>query len=122
MPRILMIDDDEDLLNLVKNFLAEKGFLITAFSSWSEAQKELHQSEPDLILLDVFIKTQDGLNICNQLRSSSFTRHIPILILSGFAELSGSATEEFGASGFLAKPFDLDILYDKITEILSHKR
>ncbi|MCW5914045.1 MAG: response regulator [Chitinophagaceae bacterium] len=122
MPLILMIDDDLDLLTLTKNSLEEKGYTVKTYSNWEDAEKYLHKNEPDLIMLDVFMHTHDGLNICNKLKSSGFTRHIPILILSGFSQLSNSATEEFGANGFLAKPFEIKALLKKIHTILSRKK
>lgn len=116
-----MIDDDNDLLLVTKTFLTRKGYEVAAYSSWEEASVQIKKINPQLILLDVFLKNSDGLQICNKLKSSPFTRHIPILIISGYPRLAETAIYEFGADEFISKPFEIGELEGKIQNILSKK-
>lgn len=116
-----MIDDDHDLLLVTKTFLSRKGYEVAAYSTWEEASTHIKKINPQLILLDVFLNNDDGLQICNKLKSSPFTRHIPILVISGYPRLAETAIYEFGADEFISKPFEIGELEGKIQNILSKK-
>lgn len=121
MPRVLMIDDDNDLLNVTQHLLTEQGFDTAVCSDWSAATKMIGAFNPNVILLDVFLNHNDGLQICNRLKNSRYTRDIPVLILSGFTKLADSAINEFGADDFVAKPFKLSEIISKMKRVLSYK-
>lgn len=122
MPKILMIDDDTDILEVTKSLLAKKGYETVINTTWAEAQKTLETYEPQVILLDVFLDDTDGLDICKQLKSMPKTKHIPIIVMSAFPQLAEKATTcEFGAQDFLAKPFELNDLVEKLYSVLSVK-
>lgn len=121
MSRILIIDDDKDLLEIVKSFLQKKGFDVAAYSDWDEASSSIIAHEPQMILLDVFLSGLDGLEVCKRLKSSSYTRHIPIIIFSGYPRVADTAIYEFGADDFIAKPFEVNELVKKIHKLLSKK-
>ena len=87
MPRIYVIDDDMDLLKVVKSLLMKRGFDVYAFTDWEVANKTMKSLEPQLILLDVFLSGIDGLEVCQKLKASPYTKHIPILLFSAFPEL-----------------------------------
>jgi len=122
MQRLLMIDDDQDLLLVTQSVLKKKGYDISAFSNWEKASDAIKKTNPQLIMLDVFLKENDGLDICNKLKSSPFTRHIPILVISGYPRIAETAIYEFGADEFIAKPFEIGELEQKIQAILSRKK
>lgn len=117
-----MIDDDQDLLLVTQSVLKKKGYDISAFSNWEKASDAIKKTNPQLIMLDVFLKENDGLDICNKLKSSPFTRHIPILVISGYPRIAETAIYEFGADEFIAKPFEIGELEQKIQAILSRKK
>lgn len=121
MPRILLIDDDRDLLTILKSSLTRKGFDVHAHDSWDEDTELIHRIKPNLIILDVFLSGIDGLDICKKIKKSPFTRNIPVLIISGFPWISQSAIYEFGANDFIAKPFELNELLYKIHKIFNRK-
>ena len=121
MPRILMIDDDQDLLTVTRSFLQRKGFDVAVYSNWEDASSAMNSFNPQLILLDVFLNDLDGLQICNKLKASPFTRHIPILVVSGYPRLAETAIYEFGADDFVSKPFEINELLGKIHNILSKR-
>lgn len=116
-----MIDDDNDLLAVTKVLLQKKGFQIEACSDWEKAKEKIRTFKPHLVLLDIFLKKSDGLQICNILKASPFTRHIPILILSGYPRLAESAIYEFGADDFISKPFEINDIVSKMHHILSRR-
>ncbi|MFS8083476.1 MAG: response regulator transcription factor [Ginsengibacter sp.] len=121
MPRIVMIDDEEDLLTVTKNLLCKKGFEVSCFTDWEKAEESISVNPPNLILLDVFLSGVDGLEVCKRLRASHATRHIPIIILSGYPKVAGTAIYEFGADEFISKPFEEEDLIQKIHKVLSRR-
>lgn len=121
MPRILIVDDDKDLLTVVKSLLRKKGFEVFAYSDWDMAWEAIKVNEPQLILLDVFLQGIDGLDACKKIKSSSFTRHIPIIIFSSYPNIAETAIFEFGADDFIAKPFEVNEIVKKIHNVLSRK-
>lgn len=121
MPRILIVDDDLDYLTVVKSLLQKRGYEVACFSIWNEALDSIKIKEPQIIVLDIFMADLDGLEVCKKLKTSIYTRHIPIIISSGYPYLRQSALDEFGANGFISKPFEVVELMQKIHGILSKK-
>lgn len=121
MPRIFVIDDDKDLLTVVKSLLLRKGFDVSTYSDWEIANIALRKYQPQLILLDVFLSGIDGLDVCQKLKANPVTRHIPILMFSAYPRVAETAIYEYGADDFIAKPFELTDLIEKVHGILSHK-
>ncbi len=119
MPRLFIIDDDKDLLIVLKAILTKKNFDVFTFTEWEDANEALKSVEPQLILLDIFLSGIDGLDICKKLKSFSHTRHIPVLIFSGYLAFAERAIHDYGAADFIAKPFEIDDLIKKIHTILS---
>ena len=121
MPRILIIDDDKDLLTVVQAFLLKQGFEAYGYSNWEGAREGIKTYRPQLILLDVFIPGVDGLDVCKKLKSSYFTRHIPVIVFSSYPNIAETAIYEFEADDFIAKPFEVNEIMKKINYILSRK-
>jgi len=121
MPRIYVIDDDRDLLTVVKSLLLKKGFNVSIFNDWGIAKEAIKFFEPQLILLDVFLSGIDGLDICRKLKDSPVTRHIPILLFSAFPKIAETAIHDYGADDFIAKPFEVSDLIKKVHSVLSKK-
>ena len=119
MPRILIVDDDKDLLTVVKSLLHKKGFEVSVYSDSDKLLDAVKVYQPQLILLDVFLAGVDGLEICKKLKSSPYSRHIPIIIFSAYPRVAETAIYEFGANDFIAKPFEVNELVKKIHKVLS---
>ncbi len=120
MCRVLVVDDDLDLLEVIEALLSRKGFEVKTNINWTNGFEVIHEFQPQLILLDVFLSGVDGLEICKQLKSSPQTRHIPIIIFSGYPRIAESVTYEYGADDFIAKPFEVNELVSKMHVVLSH--
>ncbi|HVZ95607.1 MAG TPA: response regulator [Chitinophagaceae bacterium] len=121
MARVYVIDDDRDLLFVIKSLLLKKGFDISVFSDWDEAEIAIKKAEPQLILLDVFLPGIDGMEVCQKLKRSPYTKHIPVLIFSAFPKIAESAIHDYGADDFIAKPFEVGDLVKKVRFVLSKK-
>ncbi|MEO8823412.1 MAG: response regulator [Ginsengibacter sp.] len=122
MSKILILDDDMDLLSVVKSLLKKRGYDVWTFANWQKAWEKIKKNKPNLILLDVFLKGMDGMDVCKKLKSTSSTRHIPIIMFSSFPNIAESAIDEFGADEFIAKPFEMNDMISKIREVLSVRR
>jgi two-component system alkaline phosphatase synthesis response regulator PhoP len=119
MPKVLMIDDDNDLLEITKNLLDKKGYEVAGFNNWEEALINIDTFEPQLIVLDVFLNDTDGLEICKNLKAMPRTKHIPVLIFSSYPGIAERVIYEYGADGFIEKPFEVDDLIAKMHSVLS---
>lgn len=121
MPKILVIDDDKDLLEVTQSLLTKKGFEVEINTNWEQALQKIETFKPQIILLDVFLNDVDGLDICKQLKAMPDTRHIPVLIFSAYPRVAESVIYEYGADDFIAKPFEVNDLIVKVHSILSQK-
>jgi DNA-binding response OmpR family regulator len=122
MSKILILDDDQDLLSVVKSLLKKNGFDVWAFANWQKAWEDIKRNKPNLILLDVFLKGMDGMDVCKKLKASTLTRNIPVIMFSSYPNIAEIAIHEFGADEFIAKPFEVNEMVRKINEVLSVKR
>jgi DNA-binding response OmpR family regulator len=121
MPRILIVDDDRDLLEVVSSLLARKGFEVESNINWDEANKKIEEFQPQVILLDVFLSGIDGLEICKKLKEDPMTSHIPIIIFSGYPRVAETVMYEYGADDFITKPFEVEEMIEKIHNVLSKR-
>jgi DNA-binding response OmpR family regulator len=121
MPRILIIDDDKDLLEVVQALLIKKGFQVEANTNWDDAEEKLDSFQPQIILLDVFLSGVDGLQICKKLKADPNTSPIPVIVFSGYPSIGETAIYEYGADDFITKPFEVYDLIDKIHAVLSKR-
>ena len=118
MRTITIIDDDKDLLQLLKSLLPKSGFATSVYSEWEKASTSIKIYKPHLILLDVFMGAIDGLDICRKIKSNFATRHIPVLVFSSFPKIRESAIYEYCANDFLPKPFKMNDLIRKFNELI----
>ncbi len=117
MKRILVVDDDIDILAVVQLVLDSNGFEVVAISNWQQIYTQIDTFNPDLILLDVSLGTQDGRNICKQLKSDNDTKHISIILFSANHNVEKSVIECL-ADTFISKPFDINDLIEGINNQL----
>ncbi|MEP7252899.1 MAG: response regulator [Ginsengibacter sp.] len=120
MSRILVVDDDTDILSVMEILLTMKGFEVEVTAKGENTFPKINTFRPDLILLDVLISGHDGRTICKQLKSNEETRHIPVIMFS--AHPGAAATiADYGADDFIAKPFDVNNLIQKVNSQLAFK-
>ncbi len=117
--RILVVDDEEDLLELVKYNLSKEGYRVTGVGTGEAGLTEARRNPPDLIVLDLLLPNIDGLEICRLLKSDSDTRQIPIIMLTAKSEEADVVTGlEMGADDYVAKPFSPRVLLARVKAIL----
>jgi two-component system alkaline phosphatase synthesis response regulator PhoP len=121
--RILLVEDNEDLLELLSLNLKNEGFSVTTARSGVEAVKKARACLPDLILLDLMLPEMDGFGVCETLRRYAATAHVPILILSGAqGEFVRMAGLESGGTDFISKPVNPTALASRIRAALPPAR
>jgi len=121
--KILVVDDEEDILELVTYNLTKHGYRVSCVASGEEALKSVRHEPPDLILLDLMLPGADGLEVCRVLKQSTETAGIPIVMLTAKSEdvdiVSGL---ELGAEDYVTKPFSPRVLVARVRAVLRRKR
>lgn len=120
MPRrILIVEDEEDLVKLLAYHLGKEGYQVHCVGSGPEALGYAYEYLPDLIILDIMLPEMDGLEVCRRLRSLDKTALIPIIILSARKEeLDKVLGLELGADDYMVKPFSVRELVSRVRVIL----
>jgi two-component system alkaline phosphatase synthesis response regulator PhoP len=117
--RILVVDDEEDILELVRYNLSREGYKILCASSGEEGLKIARAEKPDLIVLDLMLPGVDGLDVTRQLKGDDATRKIPIIMLTAKGEESDIIKGlELGADDYITKPFSPRVLVARIKAVL----
>jgi DNA-binding response OmpR family regulator len=115
--RILVVDDEPDILEFLQIILEEEGYTVVT-SDKGEYLEQLHNGGlPHLILLDMLLSGKDGRDIVKYLKSHQETKHIPVIMFSAHPSAEETARRA-GADDFLAKPFNIDVLLAKIAHYL----
>ena len=118
--RVLVVDDDPDILEATRLMLEDEGYAVTTTEK-GEYVENLHDGNgdlPDLIILDVLLSGKDGRTICRHLKSRPDTQRIPIIMISAHPGAEESV-KAVGADAFLAKPWDIDALLALVAAHLS---
>jgi len=115
--KILIVDDESDVLKALKIRLKANGYHIILASDSVEGFSMAHQEKPDLILLDVMLPGGGGFAVAERLKQSPTTHHIPIIFLTG---ISGGEEKAYrlGASGYIMKPYHFEKLLETIHDAL----
>ncbi len=113
MNKILVVDDDTDILGLVEIMLHSNNYQVKAISRWEEIDSSIHNFRPDLILLDVSLGGADGREICKSIKEAKETSDLPVILFSANPEM-GKFIEECRAQSFIPKPFELKNLLKTI--------
>ena len=119
--RILAVDDTPDNLILVQAILESEGYEIHLVSDGIKALRQVEQSPPDLILLDVMMPGIDGYEVTRRIRNNPAISYIPILLITAFHESSVVEGLDAGADDFIRKPFDTDELLARVRSLLRLK-
>jgi DNA-binding response OmpR family regulator len=118
VPRILIVDDEDDFIELLQYKLAGHGYELIVANDGVHALSQARTLKPNLILLDILLPDLDGLSVCEILRRQPATKKIPIIFMSA---LTGDVTKRSAAmqaDDFFTKPLDLGRLEKRISELL----
>jgi two-component system phosphate regulon response regulator PhoB len=117
--KILVVDDEKDILDLIQMSLEREGYKVCAVESGEECVKRAREKMPDLIVLDLMLPGMDGLDVCRVIKNDSKTRHIPIIMLTARGEEADVVTGlEMGADDYITKPFSPRVLNARIKSVL----
>jgi CheY-like chemotaxis protein len=117
--RILVVDDDENVLSLERTILEQRGFTVTTAGGGAEALEILAERDFDLVLLDVMMPEVDGFTVCRRIKEEPRTREIPVIFLT--AKGGGEALAEGFESGaimYINKPFTANKLLTIVNTML----
>jgi DNA-binding response OmpR family regulator len=118
--KILVVEDDADLVELLCFNLKKAGFAIGTATDGVEALKKARSVVPDLILLDLMLPELDGFAVCEILRRDPATASIPVIMLTALSsELARFAGLESGANDYITKPFSVKNLLGRIQSTLA---
>lgn len=119
MPKVLVVDDEQDILELIRHSLAKEGFEVHVAANGAQAIEQARKVKPEIIIMDVMMPVMDGMEACRQLKDNPDTKNIPVIFLTArseeFAELAGF---EAGADDYIAKPVRNRVLLSRVKAIL----
>jgi len=119
MPKILIVDDDPDFVEVIRTILEAKDYHVNSASDSKEAVKVIHQQKPDLVLLDIMMASVlDGLSVTYEMHDDPELHRIPIIVVSSIAQSDYAGqfpTDEYiHIDDWLSKPIQPDALLDKV--------
>ncbi|HEY4327891.1 MAG TPA: response regulator [Mucilaginibacter sp.] len=112
MQRILAVDDDKDLLEVLQFILEDSGYEVDTLSDGHYLFDKIKDHTPDLILLDIMLGNLDGRELCKDVKLKEETHDIPVILISASHTVAGSMNQNGAPNAFLEKPFN-------ITELLN---
>ncbi len=114
--KVLLVDDEKDIIEVTKVRLESKGLEVVCAYDGLSALDKVKSAKPNVILLDLFMPVMHGYEVCKKLKSTPETKDIPIILFSaGLCRTScPKEAKDVGAVDFVAKPFDVEELIDKI--------
>ncbi len=120
--RILIIEDDKDIRELMEYNLSRDGFEPSGAESGEEGLETVSREAPDLIVLDLMLPGIDGFEVCRRLKKSEKTAHVPIVIVSAKGEEADIVTGlELGADDYITKPFSPKVLVARVRAVLRRR-
>ena len=119
---VLAVDDEEDILELIRYNLEKDGFRVNGITSGEKALEAVRRDPPDIILLDLMLPALSGFEVCRRLKADSETRGIPIVMLTAKGEESDIvAGLELGAEDYITKPFSPKVLIARLRAVLRRR-
>lgn len=112
--KILVLDDDPDILEIISYILRDKGYEVVTLDSGEKIFSAICKFNPDLVLMDVMLGDMDGRLICRDIKNMSEMQTLPVILISASHNLADSLRQEGAPNDFIAKPFDIDYLIRKV--------
>lgn len=112
--KILAVDDDEDIVEVIKIILEDEGYEVMTLTSGKNVMSVISTLRPDLILLDVMLAGMDGREICKTIKAHQIFKYIPVVMISASHNLHNLLKSPGSPNDFLAKPFDINHLVSKV--------
>ncbi len=122
MKKILVVDDDDDILETTQLILEIAGYDVEPLNDAELVFERIDEFEPNLIILDIVLGKIDGRVICGQIKSHDDTKHIPVLMMSGLYDLKEVREMECAPDDFMSKPFKMEVLLEKIEKLVNQRK
>lgn len=110
MRRILVVDDDKDILDVIQYILEDSGYMVETLADGRYLFDKARSFKPDLIILDIMLGNMDGRELCRDLKTNMETHKIPVIMISASHALVDINSATVKPDDFVAKPFDIDAL------------
>jgi DNA-binding response OmpR family regulator len=117
-PKILVVDDDEDITQLLRHQLETEGYRVLAAQHEEDVLQLARREQPDLITLDILLDGTDGFEVLAKLKQDSMTAEIPVIIVSIVPD-AGTRGLALGAAGYISKPFEEQQVLDQVRTVLA---
>lgn len=118
-PLIFCVEDDSNIRELIDYTLSQSGFAVLSFDNANDFFKGLSDRKPDLVILDIMLPDKDGMSILKELRASSHTDNLPVIILTAKSgQMDKIKGLDAGADDYITKPFDVLELISRVKAIL----
>ena len=122
-PLVMVVDDDEDFRDMIRDYLKDKGYRVIAASSGPEALRLSENAPPDVVLLDIMMPQKDGYETCRDLRKSNQTKASTIVMLTVKDQLGDKLSAYIaGAHRFISKTADLEEIGSCLNKVLVQRR
>lgn len=117
--KIMVVDDEESLVELVKAILKEEGYEVMAAMNGEECLDMLKTEKPDLILLDMMMPGMSGREVCEKIKGNPETKNLKIafLTVAKFSEIGKDSLKKMGVLDYITKPFDNDDLLRRVKKM-----
>jgi len=115
---VLFVDDEPDLLRLIRGLLEEEGFQVLTSESAEEALAQLKATRPDIILADIKLPAMDGFQLYEQVRKTPGLDTVPFVFVTAYNDQEAIASAKaLGASDYVTKPFDFELLIQTVKRL-----
>ena len=119
---VMVVDDNKDLIDLLKNSMKPHFKKVYTASNGEEAFRLVCEKTPDIVVSDVNMPLMDGFEMCKKMKTTLEVSHIPVILLTAYAEIDNSILGyKMGADGYLTKPFDVDHLLSVVKNVLYNR-
>ena len=119
MKKILIIEDDSDVLTVMGDLLKTHGYEAHMFSSGEKALEAIEDLLPDVVIMDLMMPEINGFEICKKIRSMNMVHNIPMIAITGYDSVDNrSRIFDAGIDDYLPKPFDVKVLLKKISDLI----
>ena len=119
--RILIIEDDEDILQVLETVLTMNNFSVSAIAQTTDIFESIKTHNPDIVLTDYLLSGLNGGKICQLIKSNKNTAHLPVVLISAYPTLA-SSFGSFGFDAFINKPFNIGELVKQLDDLLAKSK